>query len=74
MGDVNPNGGDLGLRSNGTTSLSVLADGTVKFWAMSNPPGTCDASLAGQVYYDSDEDKLKACGKSFGLFGWHNMF
>jgi hypothetical protein len=74
IGDVNANGGDLNFRADGSTHLSVLSDGTVKFWRMANAPGTCNSSRAGQVYYDSDDDKLKACGKSFGLFGWHNMF
>lgn len=74
VGDVNSNGGDLGLRADGQTRLSVLADGTIKFWPMTNPPGTCNSSRAGQVYYDSDDDKLKTCGRSFGVFGWQNMY
>ncbi len=76
MGDVNNNGGDLHLRSAGTTSFSVLANGTARFWPMSDPPGTCNSSSVGQVYLDSDDEKLKACGRSGILnnYGWHNMF
>lgn len=74
IGDVNNNGGDLHLRSSGTTSFSVLADGTAKFWPMSNPPGTCDTSRRGQVYFDSDDNKLKACGQKVFVWGWWEMY
>lgn len=77
IGDVSANGGSLGLRADGDTFLSVLADGTIKFWPMSDPPGACDASFAGQVYFDSDDEKLKACGRGGAFnccYAWYNMF
>jgi len=74
MGDVDNNGGNLHLRSSGTTSFSVLANGAAKFWPMSDPPGTCNTSRRGQVYYDSDDDKLKCCGNGLTGFKWRNMF
>jgi len=76
MGDVDPNGGDFHLRADGITRFSVLADGSVKLRAMSSPPGTCNSSRAGQMYFDSDDQKMKACGRGGILngFAWHNMF
>lgn len=74
MGDVENNGGDLHLRSSGTTSFSVLADGTAKFWPMSNPPGTCGTSFRGRVYFDDEDNKLRTCGKKLGAWGWWDMY
>jgi hypothetical protein len=46
FGDVESNGGELGLRASGLTRLSVLADGSIKFWELSSPPSTCNSSRA----------------------------
>lgn len=74
IGDVNNNGGSLHLRAAGITRLTVTPEGSVRYVPMANPPGTCGTSLRGQVYYDSDDDKLKVCGKNFaGIFAWQNM-
>jgi len=73
MGDVENNGGSLHLRAAGATRVSVTPEGTLKYVPLDGPPGTCNSSRRGQVYYDGNEDKLKVCGKNLLIFGWHNL-
>lgn len=74
IGDVNNNGGSLHLRAAGATRMTVTPAGAVKYYPLNSPPGTCNTTYRGQVYYDNNDDKLKVCGKNgLGFFAWQNM-
>lgn len=77
MGDVNSNGGNFHLRSNGITRLTIMTEGSVRFIPRSSNPVTCDNNNTqnrGAMFYDDSIDRMKYCGKDFlGNFTWIEM-